>query len=132
MRIDPDRPSTWKLYREGLCQDCRASCCMLPVEIKIEDLIRLELVTDDEAAGSHKKIAKRLIRDGVVKSYRTSSGLFMLEQNEGRDCYFLDKKTRRCTVYEKRPGVCREFPKTIGPRPGFCPYLAQPSNFPVR
>ncbi len=105
---------------------------MLPVEVKIEDLIRLELVTADEAIGSHKKIAKRLQREGIVKSYRTSSGLFMLEQNEGRDCYFLDKKTRLCSVYEKRPGVCREFPKTIGPRPGFCPYIPQAPKRPLR
>jgi Fe-S-cluster containining protein len=55
-----------------------------------------------------------------VRSYHPPTGLFILEQRYGRDCVFLDTKTRRCTVYEKRPEVCRRFPK-IGPRPGYCP-----------
>lgn len=25
-------------------------------------------------------------------------------------CQFLDLKTNRCTIYDKRPGICREFP----------------------
>jgi Fe-S-cluster containining protein len=25
-------------------------------------------------------------------------------------CMMLDQKTRRCTVYEARPGVCRKYP----------------------
>ena len=27
-------------------------------------------------------------------------------------CTFLDQETRRCTVYEVRPGVCRAYPDT--------------------
>ena len=27
-------------------------------------------------------------------------------------CMLLDQKTRRCTVYEARPAVCREYPDT--------------------
>lgn len=91
----------------------------MPVEVKIEDIIRLGLSSDDEAQGSHKKIANRLIREGIVKSYRVGTGLFTLEKKQGRDCYFLGKD-RLCTVYERRPNVCRQFP-SIGPRPGFCP-----------
>ncbi len=30
----------------------------MPVEVKLSDLVRLELVTEDEAAGSIKKLAK--------------------------------------------------------------------------
>jgi Fe-S-cluster containining protein len=55
-----------------------------------------------------------------VRSYHPPTGLFVLEQRHGRDCVFLHPETRRCTVYEKRPEVCRNFPK-IGPRPGYCP-----------
>jgi uncharacterized protein len=40
-------------------------------------------------------------------------------QRHGRDCIYLGAD-RRCTVYEKRPEVCRQFPR-IGPRPGWCP-----------
>ena len=35
--------------------------------------------------------------------------------------HLLDAKTRRCTVYEKRPTTCRLHPQ-VGPRPNFCPY----------
>lgn len=120
MFIDKDRPSTWRFYKEGMCQGCNAGCCTMPVEVKIEDLVRLGLVSEDEAVGSHKKIFKRLSKEGIVGSFRQGTGLFMLTQRDGGDCYFLNKQTRLCTVYETRPGVCREFPK-IGPRPGFCP-----------
>jgi Fe-S-cluster containining protein len=35
----------------------------------------------------------------------------------------LDAKTRRCTVYDKRPNTCRLHPQ-VGPKPGYCPYGA--------
>lgn len=92
----------------------------MPVEIKISDLIRLGVATEDEAQGSIKKLAKRLMKEGIIVSYRSGTEFFMLSQKANRDCLFLDTKTRLCTVYEKRPDTCREFP-SIGPRPGFCP-----------
>lgn len=120
MKTDKDKPWTWLRYRDGLCDSCYGSCCTMPVEIKAEDLVRLGLATEDELSSSIKKVAKRLIKEGVLSSYRESTGNFMLTQKANEDCYYLDLKTRLCTVYEKRPGVCREFP-SIGPRPGFCP-----------
>lgn len=121
MKTDKDKPWTWVKYREGLCQGCYGSCCTMPVEVKSEDLIRLGLTDEDEINQSPRKVAKRLMKEGVISSYRDGTGLFMLTQKPNDDCYFLDLKTRLCTVYEKRPGVCREFPN-IGPKPGFCPH----------
>lgn len=121
MKTDKDKPWTWVKYREGLCQGCSGSCCTMPVEVKSEDLIRLGLTDEDEINQSPRKVAKRLMKEGVISSYRDGTGLFMLTQKPNDDCYFLDLKTRLCTVYEKRPGVCREFPN-IGPKPGFCPH----------
>lgn len=120
MKTDKDKPWTWVKYRQGLCNGCYGSCCTMPVEIKAEDLVRLELATEDELAASPKKVAKRLIKEGILSSYRDGTGNFMLTQRSNDDCYFLDFKTRLCTVYEKRPEVCRQFPE-IGPKPGFCP-----------
>lgn len=117
---DKDKPWTWVRYKEGMCQLCSGACCTMPVEIKAEDLVRLELATQDEVEQSPKKVSKRLIKEGIVTSYRESSGNFMLTQKANGDCYFLNLKTRLCEVYEKRPGVCRQFP-TIGPKPSFCP-----------
>jgi Fe-S-cluster containining protein len=118
------RPSTWTKYRKGLCENCWAGCCTLPVEVSAMDLIRLELITEDEAAESLKKVARRLLKEGKIQAFQAKSQLFILEQRGGRDCMYLDEK-RRCTVYEKRPEVCRSFPK-IGPRPGFCPHQIIP------
>lgn len=116
---DPQRPSTWSKYTKGMCEGCWAGCCTLPLEVSVVDLMRLELVTEDEACSSLKKVAKRLIKEGVVRSFNPKTQVFTLEQVGGRDCQFLDKN-RLCTVYDKRPEVCRQFPK-IGPRPGWCP-----------
>lgn len=91
----------------------------MPVEVNADDLIRLGLTTEDEVRSSLKKVAKRLMKEKIVKTYRAGTGLFMLEQRQNRDCIFLDER-RLCTVYEKRPDVCRSFP-TVGPRPGYCP-----------
>lgn len=115
-----DQPWKWTQYKDGHCQKCMASCCTMPVEIKAPDLVRLNLATQDEVLNTPKKLAKKLMKSGVISSYRESTGLFMITQKANDDCYFLDQKTRLCTVYEKRPDTCRSFPQ-IGPRPGYCP-----------
>lgn len=121
--MDVDRPSTWKKYTsDELCNTCVANCCTMPVEVSLSDLIRLNLVSEDEVANfTLRKIAKRLIKDKWVTTFREGTGFFMLTQKANRDCVFLDTKTRKCTTYSLRPDVCRQFP-SIGPRPTFCPY----------
>lgn len=106
-------------YRKGLCEGCWAGCCTLPVEVSAADLIRLGLSTEEEASVSLKEVAKRLLSEGIIQAYQARSQIFVLEQRHGRDCIFLGRD-RLCTVYEKRPEVCRRFPR-IGPRPGYCP-----------
>lgn len=93
----------------------------MPVEVSVPDLVRLELITEEEAAaGVLKKAATRLKKQGFIRTFRAKTLIFVLEQKSNGDCTFLGKD-RRCTVYEKRPEICRLFPK-IGPRPGHCPY----------
>ena len=92
----------------------------MPVEVGAQDLIRLGVVTSDDISHALKKTVQRLIREKIIVSYRKGTDLFMLSQKANRDCLFLDSQTRLCTVYEKRPEVCRQFP-SIGPRPGYCP-----------
>jgi Fe-S-cluster containining protein len=118
--VDPQRPSTWTKYQKGLCEGCWGGCCTLPVEVSAVDLIRLGVITEDEACESLKKVSKRLLKEGIIQAFHSVSQLFVLEQRNGRDCIYLHPTTRLCTVYEKRPEVCRKFPK-IGPRPGWCP-----------
>ena len=120
MKPDKDRPSTWIKFKQGMCKGCYGSCCTMPVEVRDSDLVRLKLATLDEVSISNRKVAKKLIKENIVASYRESTGLFMLKSRSNGDCLFLHEKTRLCTVYELRPDVCRQFPD-IGPRPGFCP-----------
>lgn len=121
MRIDKDRPSTWKKYDALNCTRCRANCCSMPVEVRADDLVRLEIASQDEVDNSIKKLAKRLKKEGFISSYREGTEFFMLTQKANSDCYFLNSQTRLCTVYEKRPDTCREFPSQMGTRVGFCP-----------
>ncbi|MGV8684384.1 YkgJ family cysteine cluster protein, partial [Pseudomonas aeruginosa] len=34
-RFPRPRLDTWVKYREGLCGECNATCCTLPVEVRI-------------------------------------------------------------------------------------------------
>src|ERR1700734_530192 len=104
------RPSTWIKYTKGLCEGCWAGCCTLPVEVSAQDLIRLEWITEEEAAISLKQVARRLMKQKKIQAFQAKSQLFVLEQVAGRDCILLGKD-RLCTVYDKRPAVCRAFPK---------------------
>jgi Fe-S-cluster containining protein len=121
MQTDKDKPSTWIKYKESNCRKCTGNCCTMPVEVKIEDLIHLGLVAPDEALDARKKLVNRLKRERLIQSYREVTQLFMIAQRPNGDCHFLHEKTRLCTVYDKRPGVCRLFPQNMGIRPGFCP-----------
>lgn len=91
----------------------------MPVEISAEDIVRLGLAGEEELRSERKSVVRRLEREGIIKNYRNSTQLFMLEQQSDGSCIYLNSD-RLCDVYDKRPGVCREFPR-IGPRPGFCP-----------
>lgn len=120
MKSYPQQPETWRRYIKGLCDECWAGCCTLPVEARGSDLIRLELATADELEFNLDEVVRRLMRKKIIEFYDPKSAMFVLAQVSGRDCVFLDANTRRCTVYERRPDTCRNFPR-VGPRPGFCP-----------
>lgn len=120
--VDVDRCDTWTRYKAGLCDTCAANCCTMPVEVKLADLVRLELVDPFEAEHDDaKKIAKRLNKAGLIEHFNFKNSIFMLSRRASGDCQFLDAQTRRCTVYAKRPDTCRLHPQ-IGPRPGHCPF----------
>lgn len=97
----------------------------MPLEVSIPDLIRLGLTNENETASDLAGLAKRLKKQKLIQSFHPRKMVFVIAQKKNKDCVFLDSKSRRCTVYENRPQICREFPR-IGPRPGFCPYIPQP------
>ncbi|MGE6663247.1 YkgJ family cysteine cluster protein [Pseudomonas sp. NPDC077408] len=118
---DPERLETWARYSNGLCRDCHARCCTLPVEVRIDDLIRLEMVDVFERDEPLKGIAKRLSKEGLVEHFNQKHGIFTLTRLANGDGLYLDRKTRLCTVYAKRSDTCRNHPH-VGPRPGYCAY----------
>ena len=120
--VDVDRIETWTRYRNGLCDTCMANCCTMPVEVRLPDLVRLTLVDPFEAEHeAPKQIAKRLSKMGAIEHFSAKHEIFTLPRRADGDCQYLDVKTRRCTVYDKRPNTCRKHPQ-VGPRPNFCPY----------
>ena len=121
---DLERLSTWVKYRNGLCRDCVASCCALPVEVKLTDLVRMGLVDEFELEEPIKGIAKRLEKQRIIQHFNFKHGKFTLTQRTNGDCMFLDQETRLCTIYEKRPNTCRRHPD-VGPRPGYCAYTSK-------
>ncbi|MDF0604716.1 YkgJ family cysteine cluster protein [Neisseriaceae bacterium TC5R-5] len=98
-----------------------ASCCSMPVEIRLADLIRMGLVDEFELNDPLKPIAKRLEKQGIIQHFNFKHGLFTLSRRANGDCRYLDQSTRLCTIYQQRPDTCRNHPK-VGPRPGFCAY----------
>ena len=119
-----DRLDTWAKYSAPMCGSCISSCCTLPVEVKIKDLIRIGIVDEFERGEPPKNIAKRLQKAGIINHFNFRNSIFTLAQRANGDCRYLDAQTRRCTIYEKRPNTCRNHPQ-IGPRPGFCAYQAR-------
>jgi Fe-S-cluster containining protein len=122
--VDVDNCDTWTRYKSGLCNTCAANCCTMPVEVKLADLVRLELVDPFEAEHEEpKQIAKRLQKAGLIERFNYKNNIFILPRRANGDCAHLDATTRRCTVYDKRPNTCRLHPQ-VGPKPGYCPYGA--------
>ncbi|MEY4980599.1 MAG: hypothetical protein RLZZ352_2869 [Pseudomonadota bacterium] len=124
--VDVDRVDTWSRYRSGLCDQCQANCCTMPLEVRLSDLVRLGLV--DALEAEHEtpaRIAKRLQKARQIDHYHSKTETFTLARRADGDCQFLHPQTRRCTVYAQRPDTCRLHPQSKSPRPGYCAFGAR-------
>ena len=88
------------------CDKCVAYCCSIydRVQVTPRDIRRLAAyfhVSPEVATGRFTKLfgKERILR-------RKADRLF------GQACMFLNQDTRKCTIYQGRPAVCREFPTT--------------------
>ena len=88
------------------CSKCPAYCCSIYDRVQVDkrDLKRLAKhfgISEEMAAQRHTKMYQneRILR-------RKKDPIF------GMACKFLDPETRRCTIYNGRPSVCRTFPDT--------------------
>ena len=67
------------------CVACRARCCRLEVMLTSDDDIPLRLVEEDRWGGH------------------------VMARREDGWCAALDRATMLCSIYERRPGICREY-----------------------
>jgi Fe-S-cluster containining protein len=125
------RSETWVKYHPSKCEGCWAGCCTLPVPVTSEELHHMGFIEADEVNGPLKRIARRLIREGIIQSFNARTRLFTINQVNGDDCVFLDEN-RRCKIYDRRPSICRRFPMN-SVRPGHCPNQPiAPPNYPQK
>ena len=87
------------------CSKCPAYCCSYDhIEVTRRDVLRLAKhfsLSYPQAEERHTKL------DGSVRVLRQRK-----DHIYKRVCGFLDQQTRKCTIYNARPVVCREYPET--------------------
>jgi Fe-S-cluster containining protein len=88
------------------CTKCPAYCCSIyeRVQVTKRDLKRLAKHFGLTLEVATQRYSKNFGNQRVLR--RKADPIF------GKACKFLDPKTRRCTIYHARPGVCRGFPST--------------------
>lgn len=86
------------------CQKCPGYCCSYP-------LIRLER-RDVERLARHHGLEFEAARQKFTKTAHGAKYAMRrkADPHYGGICRFFDTVARTCTVYEARPGVCRQFP----------------------
>lgn len=98
------------------CSKCPGYCCSYPeIELSKRDIQRLARHFDVDYRVAEERFTKydekekaRLLRHKKDKVFASV-------------CTFFDQDKRRCSVYESRPGVCREYPDS--PRCGYYDFL---------
>jgi Fe-S-cluster containining protein len=98
------------------CAKCPGYCCSYQlIEINKRDISRLARHFELEYTVAEERFTKydasqkaRVLRHRKDTVFKTI-------------CMFFDQKERRCTVYESRPGVCRDYP--LAKRCGYYDFL---------
>lgn len=86
------------------CLKCPGYCCSYPViEVKDRDAKRIARHFGLTLKAAEKKYFKSA--HGYKRVMRRKADKLF-----GKICQFFDIEARRCTIYEARPGTCREFP----------------------
>src|SRR5919198_1545522 len=87
------------------CEKCPGYCCSYPeIEVTPRDIERLARRFGLSYARAEVRFTKEHPKEGVALLRHQK------DEHFGTVCMFFDRKQRRCTVYEARPGVCRDYP----------------------
>lgn len=86
------------------CDNCVAYCCSIyeRVQVTPRDIKRLAAHFGVEPEVASARFTKQFGEERILR--RRADRLF------GQACMFLNQETRKCTIYNARPGVCRDFP----------------------
>jgi uncharacterized protein len=85
------------------CLKCPAYCCSYErIIVEPKDLRRLAKHFDLDLETARRRFTKVRDNEQVLRHQK--------DKVYGSVCMFLDTKTRRCTIYDARPGVCHEYP----------------------
>ena len=98
------------------CAKCPGYCCSYPeIEVTPRDVERL---------AKHAGLDYRTAEARFTKYDEKEKARLLRHRKDtvfDSVCMMLDQKTRRCTVYEARPAVCRGYPDS--PRCGYYDFL---------
>ena len=85
------------------CSKCPAYCCSYDrIVVTKRDVNRLAKHFDIDPETALRRFTKIAEGEQVLRHQK--------DEIYGSVCMFLDTKTRRCTIYEARPGVCHDYP----------------------
>lgn len=87
------------------CDSCPAYCCSYErIIVRNKDIRRLAEHFELSVEAATKKFTKKGEEKGerILRHRR--------DEHYGTVCRFLDREERRCTAYEARPKVCRQYP----------------------
>ena len=102
------------------CSKCPAYCCSYDrIGVNKRDIARLAKHFEIDAETAQKRFTKPSEEGPVLRHQK--------DKIYGSVCMFLDLKTRRCTIYEARPGVCHAYPDR--PRCGYYEFLKWEREF---
>ncbi len=89
------------------CDACPAYCCSYArIIVKDTDIARLA----KHFGLSRKDARKRFTKKGHEPGERILR--HRQDEHYGTACTFLDRETRKCTVYKARPTICGDYPGT--------------------
>ena len=97
------------------CSKCPGYCCSYDrIEVKATDVKRL---------AKHFGITVEQAKERFTRQYSPRERILRHRKDEvyGTICRFFDTDERRCTIYEARPQVCRDYPN--GARCGYYEFL---------
>jgi Fe-S-cluster containining protein len=92
------------LLTEKFCAGCGAECCMMsdPIAVNWPDVQRLA----KGLGTNNKKIVKEYLEPHTLSDF--SHLEYKIKKT--KPCQWLNEKTKRCTIYELRPHICRTYP----------------------